>query len=169
MSGVQLNPGLDLDNAVSNSECDEVQEYDSDEIQYINKKKTIRRYRVNDYMQCEETHKILETVWYNDFIHRLEDPITRLFNKYFNQASKIQSSFLYCANKEHGIVLLDILQHHIQRRYNTQIFKEQPDLALPLLQQKTIQNKIIKKERAIQVQRDFQKVNKEYTWGKNRT
>jgi hypothetical protein len=137
-------------------------EYDSDTQDWYAKWNSIKQFNVNDYMSCKETRSILKNNWDDKFYTKLETPILNLFDSYIQTLQPSHNSFLYNANSNHGIILLDLIKHHTEKNYNIHIFKENPDLAQPLL------NQIYKITNAKKNKKNIEKHNfhKEYNWGK---
>ncbi len=138
-------------------------DYDSDTHDWYAKWGSIKHFNVNDYMSCKETRGILKNNWDDKFYTKLETPILNLFDSYIETLQPLHNSFLYNANSNHGIILLDLIKHHTEKNYSIHIFKENPDLAQPLLNQIYRVNTQKKKQTNNTPQNNLYKT---YNWGK---
>lgn len=104
------------------------------EEEYILKKwETIKDYTIQDYMKCSKTRELLIEEWEERFNKQLEERILDVFNYHFEYLKGNTSNVLYRADKIHGNNLVSLVKHHLVRNYSLDIFKENPDLADPLI------------------------------------
>jgi hypothetical protein len=141
-------------------------EYDSDGVEYHHTSwRAIKHFTIHDYLSCKETKNALNNFWYQKFYNKLEQPILSLYHSYLTPLKKIHSNVLHNANEYHAITLVDLIGHHIQKSYSLQVFKESPDLALPLLNQIAEINRVKKENLLATRKQKFHDVNKQYIWG----
>lgn len=97
--------------------------------------KQIDQFTENDYLKCKETRNILIDNFHSKFENDLEDKLKDLFLNYFYNLNGKFSSVLYRAEEEHVNDFIELIKYHISRNYDISIFKDNPELAEPLISQ----------------------------------
>lgn len=139
---------------------------DIDSHEWYSKWCAIKHFTVDDYLSCKQTKNVLNNYWDDKFYNKMEQPILGLFNSYLYPSKQEKSNIFHNANETHGIILLELIRHHISKSYNLRIFKENPDLALPILNQ-YIDIKKKQKEKISNIRKEkFNDANKQFNWGK---
>lgn len=149
----------------NNSDYEEDLEQEQIEQEY----EKIKHFTQEDYMKCPQTRDILIEDFESRFQETAEDELRELFiNNYQSLAYKF-SSVLYRADESHAEDFISMIHHHIEKKYNTDIFKEAPHLAKPLVDQL---DDIIQKEKLEQQKMMNKKIGKNiksqegFVWGK---
>jgi len=97
--------------------------------------KQIQAFTVRDYLKCKETRDILVNDFYEKFEENIETSMKDLFLNFYYALNGKFSGALYRADEEHVEDFLSLLKYHIRKDYNINLFKENPELAKPLIEQ----------------------------------
>lgn len=146
-----------------NSEYDS-DEYTQEDIQIIEKWKKISHFTIEDYLNCKETRGIILRDWEERLSENLEHKVQSIFNNHREHLQKSANNVLFYADESHSNDLMKLINYHLVKNYSTDSFKENPDLASPIL----ANIELLKEQRAqakkmIQQQK-FQKANKKFNW-----
>lgn len=121
---------------------------------------------LSDYLDCNHTKKIIKDEWNERVRDDLECDICDLFNEYYELFRDDNTKLFKRASSIHEVDLFMLVKHHLVRNYNLDVFKENPSLANPLLN--SLDNIIQKRKEMRQqnINENFDKYNKTFTWGK---
>lgn len=131
-----------------------------------NTNEILSQFTLNDYLECNETHEILDSEWDCNIRENMEEEITEIFRKYRLKFENTESKLFKRSTNEHEATLFSIVKYHLWRDYNTELFKINPHLAIPLIKSfDDIMKK--RKEKAKQsIHKKFEKSNKKFNWNK---
>jgi hypothetical protein len=136
------------------------------EEEYILEKwETIKHYTIQDYMKCHETKQLLIEHWEERFNKQLEEKILEVFKYHFEYLKGNCSNVLYRADEIHGNDLLCLVKHHLVKDYSLDIFKDNPDLADPLVKLYENNYDVEHHDKKL-LHKKFKAANKIYNWGK---
>lgn len=125
----------DLDynkNAIANDDFSN-DELSYEEIKLLEKYEKIKHLTIDDYMECKETRKLLLNEWDERFDLNLKNKISEIFDEHFHSLKDELSNVFFRANERHSIDLVSLVRYHLKKDYSLNIFKDNPDLADPLL------------------------------------
>ena len=126
----------------------------------------IKNYTLNDYLSCNETKKILDTNWNNNFKENMDEQIKELLLKHYNKLTINNTNVLYHADENNYIDLYNIIKYHTQIDYDTSVFEENPELATPLINQYDNIKKQRKRSQQNNIQNAMNISNRKYNWHK---
>lgn len=131
-----------------------------------NKNDILSQFTLNDYLDCNETREILDSEWDCNIRENMEEEITEIFRNYRLKFENTQSKLFKRSTSEHEATLFSLIKHHLVRNYNTEIFKNNPHLATPLIKSfdTIMQNRKEKAKQAIH--KKFENSNKKFNWNK---
>lgn len=132
----------------------------------LNLWKQIKHFTLDDYFSCDETKEIIQNQWNDKYYYTMEENINTLFNSAVNDFQSSNTNILLRADKIHGTYLLDLIKHHVKREYDLDIFKRDPFLAEPLLEQYEEIQKRKENERKKNLEIRFINANRKYDWNK---
>lgn len=93
-------------------------------------------FKFKDYINNPKTKKMLENDHMETFSNTAEPDICKLYSKIKKYCHGNQSSVLRFDNSSSGIgQIIGITYKHIIKNYSLQIFKENPELAQPLIRE----------------------------------
>lgn len=156
------------------SEYDE--NYSDNEVEWSEEQREIEYNKIShftqaDYMKCPQTRDILVEDFEEGFQENLEEDLRDIFiNNYHTLANKF-SSVLYRADESHAEDFIMLVHHHLVKNYNLGIFKEDPSLARPLVEQIDDIREREKLERNKEMNAKINKsINKQknFVWGKQK-
>jgi hypothetical protein len=140
-------------------------EYYSSDDEYHDGFKKIKHLTIHDYLDCEETREIITDEWKQRVSEDLEENVTDLFNSFREDFIDTPSDLFKRSNVFHDVELFMLVKHHLVRNYSTDMFKNDPSLANPLLN--SLEDIIRKRKllRKKQIQENFDNQNKTFSWG----
>lgn len=144
-------------------------EYDSDEytnydIMNNEKWKKISHFTVDDYLKCKETRNIILHEWEERIGEDLENKVVGIFNRHMKHLQKGCNNVMYYADETHANDLMEIVKFHLVKNYSIDMFKDNPDLASPILANiEYLKQQRIKARKMIQ-QEKFRQANKQFNW-----
>lgn len=141
-------------------------DYENDDYEIHKEYEKIKHFKLEDYLECPETYKIINDEWNERVIRNMENKITDLFELYFNDFKDVPYGFMSRSEMFHSTDLLLLIKHHLIRNYTTDMFKDKPELANPLINSM----KYIKQQRNFRknelLKEKFKKANTDFCWNK---
>jgi hypothetical protein len=141
-------------------------DHDAEDYELQKEYDLIKQFKLEDYLECPETYKIIDNEWNCRVEDTLETKLNDVFMKYHEYFKDLPEGFFSRSSHIHCVDLFMLVKHHLVRNYSIDMFKENPSLAKPLVN--SIQD--IKQMRLArnkeQLKHRFNVSNKEFSWGK---
>lgn len=152
-----------------NSTYNSDEELDYFEFQRLEKYSKVAHFTLEDYLKCDKTFKAL----YNDYEARFYKDTYNDIETLFYQQQELQQnnglSFLENASEKNDVanLVFELVKHHVIPQFDTRIFKKNPDLAQPLLNEIHAIKENEKKMKGLQYVESMKNASKENKWGTN--
>ena len=142
------------------------EELDYFEFQRLEKYSKVSHFTLEDYLKCEKTFKALYNDYENRFYNEVYDDMERLFYQQQELQENNGLSFLENASGKNDIANLvyELVKHHIVPQFDTTIFKKDPDLAQPLLNEIDAIKKNEKVMKNLKYSESMKHASKENKW-----
>jgi hypothetical protein len=104
-----------------------------EEVELLEQYEKIKHFTLDDYMECKETRTLLLNEWEEHFNENLKNKIMEIFDEHYHSLNQELSNVFFRADENHSIDLVSLVRFHLKKNYSTNIFKENPHLAEPML------------------------------------
>jgi hypothetical protein len=140
-------------------------EYDYDEEQRLKKVELLQEFTINDYLAFRETRNVLNDEWDKKVEEELRDKSSKLWNKMYDNCNNV-SNLGDLIEDIHENDMFELIRHHIVPQYDLEIFEENPDIAMGLVNKiDQIRSEEQQRQKTV-MKSQFKSANVEFSWGK---
>tara|TARA_Y100000590_G_C14997751_1_gene742640 strand:+ start:53 stop:472 length:420 start_codon:yes stop_codon:yes gene_type:complete len=94
----------------------------------------IDKYTIQDFLAFPTTKEMLEFDHYEQFSNKVEPKLYSLLSKIYNHCEHTLASPLRLDPTRRGLgTIVGMIYKHVEKKYNIELFKNYPELALPFL------------------------------------
>lgn len=108
---------------------------DMEDYQDISKEEIIKSLTVEDFLENDKTYELLEQEHFFKYEIVMEKKMEKIFDDFYNE---FNSNILLSSNnaKYCGLAFSSLVYNHINKTYDISIFRDCPDLAIPIIKEK---------------------------------
>jgi hypothetical protein len=108
---------------------------DYQETEHTKENELLNSFTLDDYLKCKFTKDIIQNEWDQNVEKDIQQKLYDKISKHKHDLTDKSYNTLYKMNNYHIENLFDIVKYHLKVDYSTNIFKENPNLANPLIKQ----------------------------------